>query len=184
MNHSWFNAFYVLILVSTIGCKSRVYVEEHKVTFNEIGVPLDATSIEEVEEKFGMKYEKFNWNTYSTEHIYRKKGISFTYKQEDSIRKSVNWINVETAKNLIDIEGKITINKRTTVEEFIEQFENSSWDYDSTYSGLVIVYESFDIIVKLNKKDIEKLNKEPLSDDYEATYELFKKHKIKGVEIY
>ena len=81
---------YLLILMISLSCKTHVYLDEEKFTCDEIEIPLDVTSIEEVEKELGTKYETFHWNTYGTEHIYKRKGISFTYKQEDSIRKMIH----------------------------------------------------------------------------------------------
>lgn len=175
---------YLLILVISLSCKSRVYIEEKKLIFNKVEIPLNTTPISEIEEQLGTNYETFNWNTFSTEYIYKRKGISFTCKQEDSIRRMVNWINVETSKNTINLEDRVTINKLTTVDEVVEQFENSSWDYDSTYSGLIIEYPYFDIIVRLTQKDKELLGKETSFEDQEKFYQLFKEHKIKGIEVF
>lgn len=168
----------------SLSCKTRVYLDEEKFTYNEIEIPLDISSIEEVEKELGTEYETYNWNNYGIEHIYKRKGISFTYKQEDSIRKMIHWINVETTKNIINIADRVEINKRTTVADVLEQFESDSWDYDSTYNGLIIENSYFDIIVKLKKKDIQILRKEPLLEEPEALYQLFKEHRIKGIEIY
>ena len=149
----------------------------------DIEIPLYDTSIREIETRFGTSYRKINWNEFSTEYFYEKKGISFSHKQEDSLRM-IYWFNAETNKNVINIENRIQINQQTKVNEVVEEFGIRTWDYDSTYNGLIIEYEYFDIIIDLTKEDIRWLNKESTSENWGDLYELFKNHHIKGIEVY
>ena len=70
------------------------------------------------------------------------------------------------------------------MSDIVEEFGSSTWDYDSTYSGLIIEYEYFDIIIALTKSDTQFLNKKSLSEDWHKLYKLFKAHHIQGIEVY
>ncbi len=175
---------YALIAIIIYGCKSIVYVEEESVIYKGIEIPLYETSIGEIEEHFGKGYKKINWSDFSTEHSYKKLGISFSHRQDDSL-KMVYWINAETSKNRINIEDRLKINGKSKVRDVVESLGNGSWDYDSTYNGLIIEYEYYDIIVDLTEQDILWLNKKMSSVNMEQSlYYKFKDHSLKGIEIY
>ncbi|MEO0473058.1 MAG: hypothetical protein AAF206_25815 [Bacteroidota bacterium] len=174
---------YAFITLSVSGCNTVMYVQEEKVLYKDVEILLYETSIKDIEEQFGKRYEKIDWDEFSTEYNYKSKGISFSHKQKDSL-KMVYWVNVETNKNTINIENRIKIDKQSTVSDAVDKLGNGTWDYDSTYNGLIIEYEYYDLIIALSERDIQTLNKESTFEDWEKLYNQFKGNHIKGIEVY
>lgn len=180
--------FIALTLIS-FSCKNQmqkedVYIQEDKVIYKGFEIPLYEISITEIEKHFGSDYEKIDWSGFAIEHLYKEKGISFSYRQKDSSDMMIYWVNIETKENTINMENRIQINSKTSVKEVVEVFGENEWDYDNTYNGLIIQYDYFDLILELTEDDIQMLDKEFIDDNWIKYYNLFKNHRIKGIEVF
>jgi len=173
---------YMLIAILFFSCKTNLNIQEDEILYKDAKITVGKTPISEIEKQFGTNYSKRNWNNYSWEYIYKKNGISFTYKQKDSLR-TIYWFNANTKKNKINIENRLTISSKSKVKDFIEVFDDSHWYYNSNYNDLIVFYEYYGIIVKLKDKDIRMLQKDSLFDNSDKNYERFKNNKIKGIDI-
>ncbi len=60
---------FAAIILAVFGCKPSLYVQEEKVIYKDIEIPLYETSINDIEKQLGLKYEKISWNEYSTESM-------------------------------------------------------------------------------------------------------------------
>ena len=183
--NSLLNEFLIFVcLLTSFLCDAQVTITEEKVVYQEFEIPLYETSLKKIEKHFGIEYQVINWNDYSTENLYEAKGISFSYKQSDSINKMIYWINVKTKGNLINVKDKLKVNEKTVVSEIVDVFGNGEWEYDSTYNGLIIEYEYFDFVVKLTDENVQILSNNSGDDNWEKYYDIFKNNLIEEIEIY
>jgi hypothetical protein len=173
-----------LILVTIIiSCKPNVIIHEYTISCKKQKIILGKISLDETIKMFGQNFTRTNINDYSYEYLYDKSGFAFSHQQQDSL-KLIKWFNAKTNKNRISLEDKYILNSRSTVKDIVDVFGTGTWDYDSTYNGLIIEYDYFDFVIKLDSKDKEKLSDKLFIDDWSTNYSRFKNYRISKVEVY
>lgn len=173
----------LLIIVSFINCTAQVIVKEYSVKHKGNQFTIGETTLDQVINVYGQEHTTKIWSGYSIEYFYADEGISFSHKLNDST-KTVLWISVNIDKNTIRLDDKITLDSTSTVRDLIESLGRTTYEYDATYNGLAIDYETFEVIVRIRELDTQFLSSENFEDNWQLFSSHFKNHKIKGVEIY
>lgn len=173
----------LMLFFLIVSCKSLVYIEEDRINYETQDIKLHSTQNSQILKYYGNDFETIKWEEFSFEHHYNKKGVSFSYNQQDSL-KIIKWFNARTSKNKINIENKLILDSKSKIKDIVKIFGEGGWDYDKKYTGLTLEYEYFDIIVKLSKKDINNLSRKEFVDDWDKNFSSFKNHKITEIEVY
>ena len=170
-------------LLLMMGCTPSIWVQEEAVKYKGKRYLIGESTINEVISDFGNDFTIKDWNGFSYEYFFKSKPISFSYEQ-DNPRKTVRWINIAATEKIWLAEDFI-LNKSTTVEDIVNRFGQADYNYDSTYAGLTLEYDNFDIIIKTTESDLKFLKSSDL--EYQTSsifYSRFNNHRIKGIEVY
>ena len=162
--------------------KPTVYVYEDKIIYQDDTVYLYESQFHHVNSILGKKVDIIEWNDFSYEHKSNKRGISMSYRQNDSL-EIIRWFNAELKKVSVVINGDVQLSRRPSVEEIFRYFGEGQWSYDDSYNDLCIEYDYFDFIIELktsDKKFIDNFNEH----DWDENYQLFKNNRILEIEVY